>query len=43
LYSDHLCLVEWPERAPSIFPPGSLHIYLDLIDSATRRLRIGGN
>lgn len=43
LYSDHLCLVEWPERAPSIFPSDTLHIYLDLADSGNRRLRIGGN
>ena len=37
LYSDHLCLVEWPEKAAAIFPPSTLHVYVDLIDSQTRR------
>lgn len=41
LYSGHLCLVEWPEKAPGIFPPETLHVYLELIDSHTRRLKIG--
>src|ERR1700754_620458 len=30
LYSDHLCLVEWPERAPGIFPPDTIHVQLEL-------------
>ena len=43
LYSDHICLVEWPERAEGIFPAGTRAIYLEMIDSGTRRLRIGEN
>jgi len=43
LYSDHLSLVEWPERAPGIFPEDTIHVYIDVIDSATRRLRIERN
>jgi len=43
LYSDHISLVEWPERAPGIFPEKTVHIYLDLADSAIRRLRIERN
>ena len=43
LYSDHICLVEWPERAAGILPPGTLHVYLDLVDTQTRKLEIGNN
>ncbi len=39
LYSDHLCLVEWPEKAPALFPSDTLHIYMESIDEETRRLQ----
>ena len=42
-YSDHLCLVEWPERSPGIFPQDTVHVYIDTIDSVSRRLRIDRN
>lgn len=43
LYSDHICLVEWPEKAPGIFPDDTVHVYIDTIDSSSRRLRIDRN
>ena len=43
LYSDHICLVEWPEKARGIFPADTLHIQIDTLDTQTRRLRIGNN
>jgi len=43
LYSDHICLVEWPDRAPGIFPADALHVYLELSESSSRRLRIREN
>jgi len=43
LYSDHLCLVEWPERAPGIFPEDTVQVYIEVIDSANRKLRIERN
>jgi tRNA threonylcarbamoyladenosine biosynthesis protein TsaE len=39
-YSDHICFVEWPEKSPEIFPAGTIHVYLELVDSETRRLKI---
>ncbi|HKZ66402.1 MAG TPA: tRNA (adenosine(37)-N6)-threonylcarbamoyltransferase complex ATPase subunit type 1 TsaE [Chitinophagaceae bacterium] len=42
LYSDHICLVEWPDRSPGIFPEDTVHVYIDVVDSANRRLRIKG-
>jgi tRNA threonylcarbamoyladenosine biosynthesis protein TsaE len=38
LYGKSLCLVEWPERAPEIFPPGTLHLHFDVLDPLTRKI-----
>ena len=43
LYSNEICLVEWPERALHLFPDGTIHVYLEVIDEDTRRLRIVDN
>ncbi|HTD94868.1 MAG TPA: tRNA (adenosine(37)-N6)-threonylcarbamoyltransferase complex ATPase subunit type 1 TsaE [Chitinophagaceae bacterium] len=43
LYSDHISLVEWPDRAPGIFPDNTLHVSISLVDSGHRRLIIGRN
>lgn len=40
LYSGSICLVEWPEKAPGIFPEDTLHIRLSSVDENTRKLRI---
>jgi tRNA threonylcarbamoyladenosine biosynthesis protein TsaE len=40
LYSDHLCLVEWPEKAPGIFPGNTIHIYIEAIDTQIRKLLV---
>ena len=40
LYSGNICLVEWPEKAPGIFPETTLHVDVDFVDSQTRRLRL---
>jgi len=42
-YSDHICLVEWPEKAPGLFPDNTIHVYVEVVDSKTRQIRIGGN
>lgn len=43
LYSGAICLVEWPEKAPGIFPPETVHVYIQATDTQTRRLRIRDN
>lgn len=40
LYSGDLCLVEWPEKAPGIFPPGTIHCYLKSTGDNERKLQI---
>lgn len=41
LYSGNICLVEWPEKTPRIFPENTIHIHLEFIDKETRRIRLG--
>jgi len=43
LYSGYTCLVEWPEKAPGIFPADTIHVQIDLMDNAARRLKIMNN
>lgn len=40
LYSDHVCFVEWPDRAAGLFPNDTIHVFLQVIDSDTRHLTI---
>ena len=40
LYDNHICLVEWPEKIAGLLPENTLHIYMEVIDNNTRRLRI---
>jgi tRNA threonylcarbamoyladenosine biosynthesis protein TsaE len=40
LYSGDICLVEWPEKAPGIFPDDTLHITISSVDDNTRKLKI---
>lgn len=41
LYSGNICLVEWPERAASIFPDHTVSVFINAPDHQTRLLRIG--
>ena len=38
LYSGDLCLVEWPDRAPGIFPPGTIGLKIQAIDRDIREI-----
>jgi tRNA threonylcarbamoyladenosine biosynthesis protein TsaE len=40
LYSGKTCLVEWPERAPSIFPEETVHIFIEPAGGNNRMLTI---
>jgi tRNA threonylcarbamoyladenosine biosynthesis protein TsaE len=38
LYSGELCLVEWPDRAPGIFPPETVPLEIRILDPFTRKI-----
>lgn len=40
LYSGSYCFVEWPEKAPAIFPANTIQIWLYTVDINTRKLVI---
>ena len=40
LFSGNTCLVEWPEKAPGIFPDDTLHIVITSVNDNTRKLQI---
>ena len=40
LYSGNLCLVEWPEIAPRLFPDETVHCYLTITGNNERMLQI---
>jgi len=40
LHSEHLCFIEWPERAPEIFPEATVHLTLKDIGENLRILSI---
>jgi tRNA threonylcarbamoyladenosine biosynthesis protein TsaE len=40
LFSGNICLVEWPDKAPGIFPDNTIHVFIELVDAITRRLKI---
>jgi tRNA threonylcarbamoyladenosine biosynthesis protein TsaE len=43
LYSDHICLVEWPEKALALLPDNTVHIFIEPVDELTRQLKISNN
>jgi tRNA threonylcarbamoyladenosine biosynthesis protein TsaE len=38
LNSGEICLLEWPDRAPGIFPENTLGIILEMINEHTRKI-----
>ena len=40
LYSGNYCFVEWPDRAPAIFPDNTLQVSIVAVNNDTRKLTI---
>jgi tRNA threonylcarbamoyladenosine biosynthesis protein TsaE len=40
LFSNNICLVEWPDNAAQIFPENTLHIHITVVDTNARKLQI---
>ena len=39
LYSGNICLVEWPEKTPGIFPDAAIHIHISEIGEEMRKIQ----
>jgi tRNA threonylcarbamoyladenosine biosynthesis protein TsaE len=40
LFSNNICLLEWPDKAPDIFPHDTLRITITILDSNRRKMQI---
>jgi tRNA threonylcarbamoyladenosine biosynthesis protein TsaE len=40
LYSGATCFVEWPEKAPGLFPAETVHVFMEVLDTLKRRVKI---
>lgn len=40
MYSGNYCFVEWPDKAPDLFPPDTVHCFLSLAADNARKLQI---
>jgi tRNA threonylcarbamoyladenosine biosynthesis protein TsaE len=40
LFSGSCCFVEWPEKAPGIFPPDTLEVSLKVNDDQSRTIKL---
>jgi tRNA threonylcarbamoyladenosine biosynthesis protein TsaE len=40
LYSGNYCFVEWPQKAPDIFPDNTMQLAITVIDMNIRKLKI---
>jgi tRNA threonylcarbamoyladenosine biosynthesis protein TsaE len=43
LYSGDYCFVEWPEKAPGLFPPGTISVTIETMNESTRKLTLEGS
>lgn len=43
LLSGYIGLVEWPEKAPGIFPDDTVHVFIEPVNNEIRRLKIAYN
>lgn len=41
-YSNQICLVEWPEKAPNLFPANTLYVKIQEMNGQTRKMLISG-
>jgi tRNA threonylcarbamoyladenosine biosynthesis protein TsaE len=40
IYSGYICMVEWPERAPSLFPDDTIRIRINELDDGSRTVKV---
>ena len=40
LYGEHICFVEWPEKAPHIIPQDTIYACIRIVDQQTRQISL---
>jgi tRNA threonylcarbamoyladenosine biosynthesis protein TsaE len=40
IYSGYICMVEWPEKAPSLFPDDTIRVRINELDDGSRSISV---
>jgi tRNA threonylcarbamoyladenosine biosynthesis protein TsaE len=40
IYSNEICFVEWPEKAPHLFDENTVYVFIAVVNEAERKLKI---
>ncbi len=40
LFSNELCLVEWPEKISGLLPDNTVHLHIETVNASTRRISV---
>jgi tRNA threonylcarbamoyladenosine biosynthesis protein TsaE len=40
VYSGHICMIEWPEKAPLLFDENTVHVFIEPVSETERRVEI---
>ena len=40
IYSGEICFVEWPEKAPEFLNENTVSVYIEMLDTTTRQVKI---
>ncbi len=40
IYSHAICFVEWPEKAPHLFDENTVHVFIEVVNEAERKVKI---
>ena len=40
IYSGNICFIEWPEKAPEFLSESTVHVFIDVLDSTHRSVKI---
>ena len=40
IYSNEICFVEWPEKAPELLDQKTVHVFIEIVDATSRSLKI---
>jgi tRNA threonylcarbamoyladenosine biosynthesis protein TsaE len=40
IYSGSVCLVEWPEKAPNLFDEKTVHVFIEFVSEAERKVEV---
>jgi len=40
LYSESICMIEWPEKAPGLFDENTVHVFIEPVSATERKVEV---